>query len=149
MRIHIDLPLHYRMWISIRECRNVAREALEASQDDNPEISLVFTNNRKIRKLNSTYRKINSPTDVLSFQTNEKTESGTYLGDVVISVPKAVEQAKRNKHSVKAEIFLLIVHGILHLQGYDDQNKKLKNTMWVKQAEILGKLGIDPRTLNI
>jgi len=50
MRIHIDLPLHYRMWISIRECRNVAREALEASQDDNPEISLVFTNNRKIRK---------------------------------------------------------------------------------------------------
>ncbi len=90
----------------------------------NFEISFLLVNNQEIQELNSTYRKINQPTDVLSFPMWEENDIplpgiDNLLGDIVISTDKVIEQAKEHGHSHKKEIAMLVIHGILHLFHYD------------------------------
>lgn len=87
------------------------------------EITVVFLNNSQIKDYNHRYRKKNYPTDVLSFPSNETTlENRYYLGDILISIEKAVDQAKEKGHSLNRELKILILHGILHLLGYDHES---------------------------
>lgn len=109
------------------------------------ELSIVITDNQHIHELNQQFRNVDAPTDVLSFPAEfTDPESGApYLGDVIISFPKAEAQATAGGHSVSAELQLLVVHGILHLLGHDHAEPEEKEKMWKAQSEILDQLGIE------
>lgn len=86
------------------------------------ELTAVFLNNRQIQWYNSHYRGKNYPTDVLSFPVNEVTAEGRhYLGDVLISVERAVAQAEEKKHPPEKELQVLLLHGMIHLLGFDHE----------------------------
>lgn len=83
-------------------------------------LSLVFCGNRAMRRLNRRFRKKDRPTDVLSFPLREKAFDGSYyLGDIIISVPKAFSQCGRIEAKLEKELDWLTIHGFLHLLGYD------------------------------
>ncbi len=110
-----------------------------------PVISVSFIDNEEIHKINKEYRKIDRPTDVISFAflDNEDREkeykSGmpVILGDIYISLDKANEQAKEYGHSLKRELCFLFVHGLLHLLGYDHMKKEDEDIMFSLQDKIL------------
>ncbi len=142
--IKLDLPAKYRKIIDISLVENISSLVLHSLSDEEFIISLSFTNNKIIQQLNYKYRGIDKPTDVLSFDMNEKfpTEKMTFLGDIVISVEQAIIQAKTNNVPLNAEISLLLIHGILHLFGYDHDINKNKERMWKIQNELFLKSGI-------
>jgi len=95
------------------------------------EISVAFVDSKTIKQLNRQYKKINRITDVLSFslEINSKFQIPdpkfqNYLGEIIICYPQAKKQAKEQKHSIKEEIKILLVHGLLHLLGYDHETEK-------------------------
>jgi probable rRNA maturation factor len=128
--------------------RKVAGQVLLA-EHVNPliEIGLVITGQEKIRELNRLYLEEDAPTDVLSFPMTESDsdESGFItppdstlrLGEVIISYPQAKKQAKEHGHIVKKEIAVLIVHGVLHLLGYDHDTPKHKQAMRKREVFII------------
>jgi probable rRNA maturation factor len=121
-----------------------AAQAALAHESAEGDISVVLADNPRLRELNREYLGIDAPTDVLSFPASETNpETGAhYLGDILISVPRAEEQAQSAGHALEAEVQLLVVHGVLHLLGYDHAEAKEKAKMWKAQAEILGSLGL-------
>jgi len=112
---------------------------------DTVDLSIVIEDNAALKKLNNQYLGIDSPTDVLSFALQEKDpETGRmYLGDVIISLEKALEQSDNAGHSLDAELQLLTVHGILHLLGHDHAEDSEKAKMWSAQHEILDELKVE------
>lgn len=119
------------------------------------EISVTFTDDENIRIINKEHRDIDSPTDVLSFPMLEFDEDGNViddtceydgeeiiLGDIVISLERAVKQAENYGHSLKREVAFLTAHSMLHLLGYDHMTEEEEKVMFGKQEEILENLGI-------
>lgn len=108
------------------------------------ELSLVIATDAQLQKLNRDFRGENRATDVLSFPSdeNDKETGRRYLGDVVISLPRARAQAKATGHPLKVELQLLTVHGILHLFGHDHAVPGERTRMWAAQDEILRQLGL-------
>lgn len=107
------------------------------------ELSIAFVGNQTIKKLNKTYRHKNTPTDVLSFpefRDRKSIKQNSYLGEIIISFPVAKKQAQIHGHTISYEIVLLLVHGFLHLIGYDHLNKKDEQEMKAQEATILRKL---------
>ena len=116
---------------------------------DNAEVSITFTDNKHIHEINREYRKVDRPTDVISFALNEgdepEIEGGApvnVLGDIIISVEKAVEQASDYGHSVEREVAFLTVHGMLHLLGYDHIEEEDRKEMRQEEDFVMEKLGI-------
>jgi probable rRNA maturation factor len=121
-----------------------ARVTLDQENASGNDLSLVFGNDTLLRKLNRRYRNIDDTTDVLSFPEHEldpDTQS-VYLGDVVISLARAEIQAEAAGHPLIDELQLLVVHGTLHLLGYDHQEQADKNKMQAVQDDILQQLGV-------
>ena len=114
------------------------------SQSLDAEFSIILSDDARLHELNLNYLGVDAPTDVLSFPASETDpETGAhYLGDILISVPRAQAQAEAAGHSLEAEVQLLVVHGVLHLLGYDHAQLEEKARMWKAQAEILERLGI-------
>ena len=142
----VKIPSRVRLLVR-RSCVAVLRmEKFSGSA----EISVRFVDNEMIRELNKTYRDIDKETDVLSFPLGENgvydinPETGAYvLGDIVISVQKAMEQADEYGHSLEREIAFLAVHSMLHLLGYDHVNGGLEAVrMREKEEEVLTQLGL-------
>ena len=111
------------------------------AEDD---LTIVLTDDEQLQDLNREFRDIDAPTDVLSFPSSESDpETGRrYLGDILISVQRAEEQAAVGGHPLEAEIQLLVVHGVLHLLGHDHAEAEEKARMWAAQAEVLARLGL-------
>jgi probable rRNA maturation factor len=112
---------------------------------------LVITGDQSIRDLNRDFLGVDAPTDVLAFPTQAEggpfvaaPEAGGYLGDVIISYPRAEAQARQEGHPVEQELDLLIVHGILHLLGYDHATPGDKAAMWARQDAILSSIWPSP-----
>ncbi len=109
-------------------------------------LSVVVTDDEAVRELNRQFRDVDAPTDVLAFGSGEESdfvtapEEPVYLGDVVISYPRALAQAEEYGHSVDRELALLAVHGVLHLLGYDHVDEAERAEMWARQDEILERL---------
>ena len=104
------------------------------------EVSITLTDNETIMVMNYNYRKIGKPTDVLSFPLDDT----KVLGDIVISIEKALQQANEYGHSFEREISFLCVHGMLHLLGYDHEtSKKDEKIMFTHQKNIMDILRID------
>jgi len=129
--------------------RSVARATLDQSraQPVQAALTLVITDDEALRALNRAYLGIDAPTDVLSFGGESPDfvsapDAEPYLGDVVISYPRAQAQAAAAGHPVDAELALLVVHGVLHLLGYDHVRSDDKAAMWKQQAHILAGLGL-------
>lgn len=133
------------------------------------EVALTFVDDETIQELNKQYRDLDKPTDVLSFAMSEfgedeiqinyddagqddaegleddETVSESFiepLGDIIISVPRAIAQAEDYGHSVERELGFLFVHGFLHLIGYDHQSEEEEKVMFAKQEDILQKAGL-------
>jgi len=107
------------------------------------ELSLIITDNEAIRELNRRFRGVDAPTDVLSFGAGAEEhfvtapESRPYLGDVVISYQRALAQSEELGHTVAEELKLLIIHGILHLLGYDHEEEAEAQEMREREERIL------------
>jgi len=106
-------------------------------------MSIVITDDAQLHHLNMQFAGIDETTDVLSFPADytDPDTATLYLGDILISYPRALEQAEKAGHSVESELQLLVVHGILHLAGHDHTNVDGKVNMWTAQREILSILG--------
>ena len=129
--------------VSRRWLRDVVVIALEVeNQPEGTELTLLVTDDEEIQALNKKYRDTDRPTDVLAFGDSEEETFvlpkgfPIYLGDVVVSYPRAVAQAESARHSVKEELALLIIHGCLHLLGYEHSEEQQRREMWGRQKEI-------------
>jgi probable rRNA maturation factor len=138
---------------------NILQKAGEEEGIDQGEVALTFVDNARIHELNLEYRGIDRPTDVLSFAMNEsgedeldiiyEVEEGEaledvpdVLGDIIISVTRAQEQAEEYGHSLERELGFLFVHGFLHLLGYDHQDEASEAEMMSKQEKVLAQVGL-------
>jgi probable rRNA maturation factor len=112
---------------------------------DKSDLSIVIGNDTLLQKLNAKYRHIDTPTDVLSFPSGEvdPDTSAIYLGDIIISLPRAEYQASKEGHPLVDELQLLVVHGVLHLLGHDHGERADKKMMQVAQDNILHQLGLN------
>jgi probable rRNA maturation factor len=119
---------------SSRRLKQVALAVLQLTEQQDAELSLAMIGNAAMQKLNARYRHKNYPTDVLSFPSakNLPTEA-RLLGDVIISVDKAVEQAKQRRRTLDQEMATLLIHGIVHLLGYDHERS-------AKDAQVMTRI---------
>ncbi len=99
----------------------IAHRALEVLGLSKVELSIALVSDAQIKRLNKLYRNKDKPTDVLSFPIGEKVEDWLILGDIVISVDTAKRQAQELGHSLEEELKRLLVHGLVHLLGYDHE----------------------------
>jgi probable rRNA maturation factor len=127
-----------------------ARAVLDLSGAQDADLTIVLVDDARIQALNRDFLAHDAPTDVLAFPADEPDpETGRrYLGDVVISTPRAEEQAREHGHAVEAEMQLLVVHGILHLLGHDHADVVEKECMWAAQARALERLGVSPQIVH-
>lgn len=125
--------------------------ALEEEEiDDTAEVSVTLVDNEGIRELNREHRDIDRETDVLSFPLGDDDgyevdpdNDAIMLGDIVISLEKAAQQAEEYGHSYRREVAFLITHSLFHLLGYDHVNsEEEEKIMFGKQEKVLDKLGI-------
>ena len=142
----VKIPTGLRMLI-----RRCCHAVLQLEQfPDSAEISVSFVDNEQIREMNAQYRGKDAETDVLSFPMGE---NGNYdvnhetgakiLGDIVISMPKAVEQAKTYGHGLEREVGFLTAHSMLHLLGYDHEEGGLARVrMREKEEYVMRQLGL-------
>lgn len=107
-------------------------------------LGLLITDDETIKGLNLRYRGQDEKTDVLAFDMENDQDqfvspplAPSYLGDMVVSYPRAVAQAEEYGHSTEEELDRLVVHGLLHLLGYDDQSDEERQIMWDRQETIL------------
>jgi len=133
--------------------KKIVRQVLKAEGVAPPyEVSLVFTDSETVQQLNRDYRGVDEPTDVLAFYMLPQKEADssfalppngvTRLGEVIISYPQAVEQAKEQGHSPESELALLIIHGILHLLGYDHEKPEEESKMREREKGLLEKCSL-------
>ena len=123
--------------------RRTARTALQALGRPRHVVSMALVDDRMIRDLNRRYLGKNRPTDVLAFPMEVKdapTLPAPLLGEVVVSVETAQRQAREHGHSLREELDLLVIHGLLHLVGYDDQDPIEARLMHDREMEILGRI---------
>lgn len=119
--------------IALRRFKRIALKILELVKQEGAELSVSLVDNKEIQALNAQFRQKNAPTDVLSFPADGQAAQIGLLGDVVISVEKAKEQADQRRRALDEEIVTLLVHGILHLVGYDHERS-------ARDARIMGRL---------
>lgn len=141
--IHIEINSPLPAGLAPELLERAARAVL-AHQSADGDLTIVLTDDAQLRELNRDYLGIDAPTDVLSFPASETDpETGhRYLGDILISVPRAGEQARAAGHALEAEVQLLVVHGALHLLGHDHAGADEKARMWQAQTEVLEGLGL-------
>lgn len=124
----------------------VLKKAIEMEELQKVFFNVIIVDNDYIWKLNKEYRKIDRPTDVITFALEDyediKYDGFRLLGDIYISLDKTKEQAIEYEHSFKREICFLAVHGFLHLLGYDHMNETDEKIMFSKQELILNETGI-------
>ena len=135
--------------------KKVAEQVLVAQRvSANVELGLFIAGGERVQQLNRDYLAKDEPTDVLAFamlpEQSAQGMTGTdfppfvippdgvlHLGEVIIAYPQAVTQAEEHQHSVKREIAILLIHGVLHLLGYEHNKPALKRKMTAREAEIL------------
>ena len=145
----VKIPTGLRMLV--RRCCNAVLR-MENFQGA-AEVSVTFANNVQIHELNKMHRNVDAPTDVLSFPMGEDGKydidpatNAKILGDIVISMEKAVEQADRFGHTLQREVGYLTAHSMLHLLGYDHEEPLEKVHMREKEELVMTQLGLPSTT---
>ena len=148
MEINILIDKKFKKYIKSSWLKNIVLQMLNAENvGAKSEIGLVIADNKKIQELNLKYLEEDRPTDVLSFPMNEQLSNSPdfvnvpdgklHLGEVIISYPQAVRQAAEHNHSTEKEIAILVIHGILHLLGYDHDIPEREQAMRQRELAIL------------
>jgi probable rRNA maturation factor len=149
IEIEADLP------VAAAELRAVVEMALLAAlagEETAAELSVLFTGSDHIQQLNRDFLGTDKPTDVLSFPAGVALPGMVlpgmprYLGDIAIAVPVALAQAEAAGHGFLDEVALLVVHGLLHLLGYDHATPDEQAAMWQVQDAVLAELGLALRS---
>ena len=163
-RVEISIPEEFRNRLPRPLLRTAVLQTLDAAMPNQPcQVSLAFCDDATIRRLNREYRGADQVTDVLAFSSQHpgpwqgegetSTERQSYadpfisppeepphLGEVIISYPQAQRQAAEAGHGVERETALLVVHGVLHLLGYDHHEAEDRALMWGLQDNVLARL---------
>ncbi len=150
MEINVSIDKGIKEHPKVSWLRSVAEQVLTAEGvGADAELGLVMATQERVRELNRSYRGKDASTDVLAFaMTPDAKETGLspfivppdgvlHLGEVIISYPQAVTQARQHRHSIEREIAILIIHGVLHLLGYDHEAAKPRRQMRAREKEIL------------
>jgi probable rRNA maturation factor len=141
--------LQHKVSIETSFIRDVVLSALRIAGYPQPsDVSVALVDDAYIRVLNREYRGVDQPTDVLAFpmESDSSARADPALGDIVISLERAREQARQFKHPIRREVALLAVHGLLHLLGYEDDSEAGASAMWSKQKQLLEQiLGTEAR----
>ncbi len=126
--------------------RKVVKHTLKKMEAEKSEVNIIFVGLEEIHEINKAYRNVDRPTDVISFALEDTEDVTVYeervLGDIYICLDKVHEQAKEYGHTEIREMAFLIVHGLLHLLGYDHMIKEEEKIMFGLQEEILNEMGI-------
>jgi len=129
--------------IDAERVKRFAGKVLSVLNISGAEVNFVFTGDREIRRFNRKFLRRDRPTDVLAFGGGKgytRNTSPRFLGDVMISVDRAKIHARRFRSTVGAELELYIVHGVLHLLGYDDRMAKERRRMCTKEKQVLARV---------
>ncbi|MBA7576695.1 Endoribonuclease YbeY [subsurface metagenome] len=149
MEINVLIDEGLEGYLEVSWLQSVAEQVLVAQDADSKvELGLVIANQERVQQLNRSYLGKDEPTDVLAFSAREEIDAELppfvqppdgvlHLGEVIISYPQAVIQAKEHRHSVEREIAILIIHGVLHLLGYEHDKPELDRQMKTREKEIL------------
>lgn len=154
MEINVLIEEGLEGYLEVSWLQSLAEQVLVAQDADSRlELGLVITNQERVQQLNRSYLGNDEPTDVLAFSmlpeplaTGESEASSPFvqppngmlhLGEVIISYPQAVIQAEEHQHSIKKEIAILIIHGVLHLLGFEHDKPELERQMKTREEEIL------------
>jgi probable rRNA maturation factor len=151
----INLQNEQNFQVDSARLQAAAQAVIERHEiDQASSLSIVISTNEAVHALNLQHRGVDAPTDVLSFpadplpeelleEMEDEDEEPPYLGDLVIAYPYASQQAASLKHDLNDSLALLVVHGTLHLLGYDHDTPENRAEMWEEQAAVLELLGID------
>ncbi len=154
MEINVLIEEGFEEYLGASWLQSVVEQVLVAQNaDPRVELGLVITGQERVRQLNRSYLGKDESTDVLSFSmlpeplASGESEASTpfvpppdgvlHLGEVIVSYPQAVIQAEEHRHSVKREIAVLIIHGVLHLLGYDHDQPEPERRMKTREEELL------------
>jgi probable rRNA maturation factor len=150
--ISIDIKTPYRGRLTQKWLLDIVDVTLSTQKIDRPvELSLLITGDDEVHRLNREYRGIDKTTDVISFALSENIADTEFvtppdkvlrLGEVIISYPQAAAQARENRQTIKAEMAWLVVHGLLHLMGYDHGDEKSEAAMRRREEAILKEIKI-------
>ena len=125
---------------------DVIKKVLKHEHVKNAYFGIIFVDLKEIQRINKEYRGIDSVTDVISFALEDTSDNiqidMRILGDIYVCIPKMIEQANTYGHSIKRELSFLVVHGLLHLLGYDHMNELDEEIMFGLQELILNEAGI-------
>ena len=150
MEISVLVDEHLETGLEVSWLEGIARQVLEAQGvGAQAELGLFIATQERVKQLNRDYLDRDEPTDVLAFSAGEGVEAELppfvpppdgvlHLGEVIISYPQAVIQAEEHHHSVEKEIAILIIHGVLHLLGYEHDKPELERQMRDREEELLG-----------
>jgi probable rRNA maturation factor len=152
MEINVLIDEELKGKLEVSWLRSIAEQVLAAQGvGTNVELGLVIATRERVKQLNRDYLGRDEPTDVLAFSAKEEVgadlppfvqppDGVLHLGEVIISYPQAVIQAEEYQHSVKKEVAILIIHGVLHLLGYEHDKPELELKMRAREAEILSQI---------
>lgn len=126
----VVLSLNKKLCINERFVENIARSILKAIKKQNTDLEIIFLSDAEIRPINRKYKHANRATDVLSFDLGS-------CGQILISSDMALENSRIFSTPLEKELVLYVIHGILHLFGYDDEKPSERSRMFRKQASIL------------
>ena len=148
MEINVLIEEGFEGGLEVSWLRSLAEQVLVAQGvSSRAELGLVIAGQARVQQLNRSYLGRDEPTDVLAFSMLpaggdlppfvQPPDGVLHLGEVIISYPQALIQAEEHRHSIKREIAILIIHGVLHLLGYEDEKPELKHQMSAREREIL------------
>ena len=151
MRLSLQIDKPFRNYVKRPWLRQAVSKTLKtAHADPNVQLDLVITDDDTTHELNRTYRHVDAPTDVLAFALAESSigddvfveppDQLPALGEVIVSYPTAVRQAEQHGHPVEKELAVLVIHGVLHLLGYDHHTDEEEREMRALEAEALKKV---------
>ena len=153
MKLGIQIEKQFQEFLREEFLRQVVERSLSVqSIGAEVELGLLITDDETVRKLNKEYRGIDEPTDVLSFALTEgraDTDSPVFvtppdgllhLGEVIVSYPRAVKQARENNHAIEKEVALLVIHGTLHLLGHEHDEPTREQQIRALQERILSEV---------
>ena len=135
---------------ALNQHRTVNTPGVTGLDPSSIDLTIIVSDDQHLRQLNLRFLDIDQPTDVLAFPTGETdVDTGrTYLGDVIISYQRAQAQADAAGHSDEDEMQLLVVHGVLHMLGYDHDDEQNRQLMWEVQTKALRELGLPETVYN-
>ena len=143
-QFHVDPRFQDQVDLQVME-RTVEAGLNRLDRDPRSALAVNFSGDSRVKEFNQRFRGVDKTTDVLAFPADfvDPDLDVLYLGDILISVPQASRQAEKAGHALEKELQLLVVHGLLHLVGYDHREPEEKDRMWALQGQILSDLGVE------